>query len=309
MEVYMKDIKLGLVNGLLYYDYEELIKVFLDELNISYISSGKTTKETIESGKRLLVDESCLSLKIYFGHMKELMDKCDYVITIRCPSIRRDEMMCTNFYALYDLANNLFPNRIIELNIDLKKRITLKRAFIKLGKKLNINRCKTARAFDKAFKRYVEKRNEETEKQLNILNSTAKKILLVGHSYNLLDDYIMSDIKNILKDNNIEVILSNRFFDEENEEYQSISKDLYWSKNIDSLNAIMRCKDKIDGLILISAFPCGPDSLVNEMIRHKLDLPILNLVIDETNDNGGIITRIESFIDIINMQEDVYDQN
>ena len=27
--------------------------------------------------------------------------------------------------------------------------------------------------------------------------------------------------------------------------------------------------DKVDGIINISSFPCGPDSLSNEMIKHK----------------------------------------
>ena len=50
----------------------------------------------------------------------------------------------------------------------------------------------------------------------------------------------------------------------------------------------------------MSVFPCGLDSLVNELVMRKLDKPYINLVIDDIESNGGIETRIESFIDIIN---------
>lgn len=51
---------------------------------------------------------------------------------------------------------------------------------------------------------------------------------------------------------------------------------------------------------MLSSFPCGPDSLVNELIIRKIKLPIINLVIDDTNSFTGIETRLESFLDIIN---------
>ncbi len=302
----MKDIKIGLVNGLLYHDYKFLIDSFLDELKVPYVISGKTNKKILENGKNILVDESCLSMKIFFGHILELVNKCDYILVIRCPCLRKKEMMCTNFYALYDLANNLFPNKIIELNIDQKNKIDLKKSFMMLGKKLGFSKKICSQTFDISYSNYLHQLELKHQQQLEILRNDNKKVLLVGHSYNILDDYISGSIKDILKDNNIDYILSN-YFNEDSQRYKKISKDVYWSKSIDILKAITEYKDDVDGIILISAFPCGPDSLVNEMILRKIKLPILNLIIDEANDNGGIMTRVESFIDIINMKEEIHD--
>lgn len=303
----MKNIKIGLVNGLLYYDYKYLIDTFLNELNIPYVISKNTNKQTLEDGKNLLIDESCLAMKIYFGHLKYLLDKSDYILVIRCPSIRKNEMMCTNFYALYDLANNLFKDKIIELNIDVKNNITLEKAFINLGKRLGFNKKDSFKAFKKAYDFYLSKKEEDYQNQLQILQQDCKKILLVGHSYNLDDNFISGDIKKIIKENNIQVITTNSYNELNSKNYQTISKSIYWSKNIDILNALSKYKDYVNGIILISTFPCGPDSLVNEMIMRKIKLPILNLIIDEGNDNGGITTRVESFIDIINMEVEKYD--
>jgi predicted nucleotide-binding protein (sugar kinase/HSP70/actin superfamily) len=60
----------------------------------------------------------------------------------------------------------------------------------------------------------------------------------------------------------------------------------------------------VDGIILLSAFPCGPDSMVNELITRKVkDVPMLNLVLDSQSGTAGIETRLESFVDIIRFKE------
>ena len=51
---------------------------------------------------------------------------------------------------------------------------------------------------------------------------------------------------------------------------------------------------------MLSSFPCGTDSIVNELVIRNIELPIINLVIDDVNSFTGIETRIESFLDIIN---------
>lgn len=303
----MRKIKIGIVNGLLNYEYNYLIERFLEELNVSYTCSSKTNKKTLEDGKKFLVDESCLSMKIYFGHIYELLDKCDYILIMRCPSMRKKEMMCTNFYASFDLANNIFPNKIIELNIDINNHISLKKAFLNLGKRLCFSKHDVKRAFEIAYHDHLKRKEKLYDEQQLLLKSDKKKILLVGHSYNLLDDYIIKDIKDILHENNFEILLSTNFKEDNSKKYRYISKDVYWSSSIDILNAIMEYSKDVDGIILVSSFPCGPDSLVNEMIMRKIDKPILNLVIDEANDNGGVVTRVESFIDIINMKEEFCD--
>ena len=46
--------------------------------------------------------------------------------------------------------------------------------------------------------------------------------------------------------------------------------------------------------------PCGPDSMVNEMIIRKFKgIPILNIVLDDQDGTAGLETRLESFIDIL----------
>jgi predicted nucleotide-binding protein (sugar kinase/HSP70/actin superfamily) len=66
----------------------------------------------------------------------------------------------------------------------------------------------------------------------------------------------------------------------------------------------MLLKEKADGIILVSAFPCGPDSMTNELlIRRIKGIPVLPLILDIQSGMAGIETRIESFLDIIRFQK------
>ena len=85
-----------------------------------------------------------------------------------------------------------------------------------------------------------------------------------------------------------------------------VSKTLKWELSRELVGSIQMHRDKVDGLILLSAFPCGPDSMVNEMIIRKFTgLPILNIVLDNQDGTAGLETRLESFTDILKLKKGV----
>ena len=133
---------------------------------------------------------------------------------------------------------------------------------------------------------------------MNKLSSSKTKILIIGHPYNVFDELIGKQVTNYIDKLNCEVIYSHLFDQVNIEDITSkYSKSLYWKyskENIYSLKYI----EKIDGIIFLSTFPCGLDSLVNELVIRKIEKPYLNLIIDDLGGTAGIETRIESFIDI-----------
>ena len=107
-------------------------------------------------------------------------------------------------------------------------------------------------------------------------------------------------ITNYLEQNDCEVIMCNRLpAISTNSLSKNLSNTLYWKYNKESIGSIPLCEEKIDGIILISSFPCGPDSLVNELVVRRVKKTILNLIIDDLDSFSGIETRLESFIDIL----------
>ncbi len=293
---------IGLPRALLYYRYQDLWKTFFEELGCRTVVSDKSNQELLEMGMNYSIDEACLSLKLYLGHVASLKDQCDYVLIPRLLCLKKHEKLCTNFNALYDLVHNIFPHlSILHYNIDISKKETECFAFLKMGRELGFSYLDSIRAYQKAKQVETEHNQRLLEEQQMLLEDPKPKILLVAHAYNLYDPMIGQKITSFLKENQINVIYADRY-DHENidEECALISKSNYWTFNKELLASISHYKKQVDGIILLSTFPCGPDSLSNEMCLRKVKgLPILSLIIDESNAEAGIITRLESFIDVI----------
>ncbi len=156
------------------------------------------------------------------------------------------------------------------------------------------------------------KRIKQEKEQENNLQTNNLKILLAGHPYNLYDDLIGKVVIDFLKQNNITIIYSNKINHSIiDKECECLSTDIHWTHNKEVMANINYYKDKVDGIILISAFPCGPDSLSNELISRKIkNIPVISLIFEDLNSEAGIITRLESFIDIIkNLKEERYEKS
>lgn len=115
-------------------------------------------------------------------------------------------------------------------------------------------------------------------------------------------------ISDYLKKNNIEIIYSDRIDHTtiEEESYE-LSTDIHWTHSKEVMASVNHYKEVVDGIILISSFPCGPDSLSNELISRKVkNIPVITLIFEDINSEIGVITRLESFIDIlVNLRRNV----
>ena len=292
---------IGIPKALLYYKYGDLWTTFFEELGCDIIISPNTSKKILEDGIKFSMDESCMAMKIYMGHVYYLIDKCDYILVPRLKCVKKHEKLCTNFSALYDLVSNTFDKRLIHYNLDVEHREDEFYAFTTMGLSLGFPYRKIVRSYKIAKEKEKMLRMREIAKQKSVIASSNKiKILLAGHPYNLHDEFIGKQIQNILEENNLEIIYSDKYDDKYLEkEVKKISHKNYWTYNKEIIAAISHYQELVDGVILITSFPCGPDSLSNEMIIRNVKIPITNLIIDEANSDTGVLTRIESFIDIL----------
>ena len=111
--------------------------------------------------------------------VKDLINKCDYILVPRLYSIKKNEGVCTNFNALYDLVNNTFDNiNTINYNVDLTKKENELLGFLNLGKDLGFSYINSYTAYKFAKEKSLEKENEELKakiKKLEEVNKKAKK--------------------------------------------------------------------------------------------------------------------------------------
>lgn len=290
-------MKIGIPRSMYFYYFKDLWINFFDYLDIKLVISPETNKEIMDLGVKYSIDEMCLSMKNLIGHIAYLQGKCDYILIPRIDNYGIDNQTCTNFLALYDIINNLFDIKILNYNINLNNDETELKGLINIGKTLGLSRKEVIDAYEYACVKSGKIKKSKVLNNLRNLHSEKTKILIVGHPYNIYDKMIGEPIINMLKKLNIEIIYSDLFF--VNDEYTKYSKELYWKYSRENISSITKCIDKIDGIIFLSSFPCGPDSLVNELVMRKLNKPYINIIIDDVESSGGIETRIESFVDIV----------
>ena len=306
----MNKITIGIPRAYLYYRYHFFWEKFFKYLDCTVIISPPTTKKTIELGKQLSIDESCLSSKIYLGHVVMLKNKCDYILIPRVHDYGKNEQVCVKFNATYDIVKNLIPCvKIIDYNIEKSKNPIEILTYIKLGFKVNHNFLKILYAYFKSKKENNKYLKKQIKDQLQKLNNHKLKILLVAHPYNIYDDYIGKPIIKKLENMGIEIIYAHLLESKIAKQYaKKFSPTLYWTYSKELIGAIGYYQYSVNGIIFLTTFPCGPDSLVNELMMKKIEnIPITNILIYEQSSSAGLETRLESFIDIIKERRNNYE--
>jgi len=296
----MDKIKIGIPRSLYYYYYGKLMISFFKALDFEVVLSPKTNKEIMDLGIKYSNDEMCLSLKNYIGHIAYLKDKVDYIVIPRIDNFNTSNQTCTNFLSLYDIVNNLFEVKILNYNIDFNNRENEYKGFIKMGLELDKPKEEVKVAYNRAKIYSMNYKERLIRNNMSKLMSKKIKILLVGHPYNLYDMMIGSPIIKYLEKNNIEIIYSNLFDENKCSKLsKNLSKELYFKYNKENIGSIEIAKTMVDGIIFLTTFPCGPDSLVNELVMRKINLPHIQLIIDDLDSDVGLETRLESFLDIL----------
>lgn len=317
---------IGIPKAISYYNYFPFWYGFLTKLGIEIVLSDSTTKKTISDGASLVVTETCLPIKVYVGHVINLIEKG--VKNIFVPSIQSIAPKiynCSKIRGLPDLIRNVVKGEfnIIEATLDKsEKNNDLIDFLTEIANQFgiyNINQIKEAQAsgfvvqnnfnvmvqngldFDSALKNakagcvIIPPRQEE--KPISIA--------LIGHGYNIYDKRSSMDIFKKLEKMNVRVYGAYQLTDEQLDGGMNLlNSTLYWANQHEMSGCAGHYlrDDKIDGIITLTAFGCGPDSLMLEDIKRKSKIfnkPILNLTIDEHTGEAGFVTRLEAFCDML----------
>lgn len=296
-------MKIGIPRALLYYYYEDLWLGFFKNLKIETILSPETNKEIIRKGVNHSIDEACFSSKIFIGHVEYLLDKCDMIFVPRIENSAIREEYCTRIFGLYDLVRNTFPSaKLLHADVNYFYRKKESSAFLEIGQALNKSKEESKKAYKEALLAANSLKEEKILKQEERLNGNDIKVLIFSHRYNTFDAGIGKVVTDFFTENNIRIVYADLIDTREAREKtkKAYGNRIYWKVTSELMGGVEAYKDRVDGMVLISTFPCGPDSIFNELlIRVIKDKPIVSLVFDEQDAGAGIETRLESFTDII----------
>ena len=302
-------IKIGLPRAMLYYRYRVLWRTFFAELDMETVVSAPTDREILEQGTTLAIDEACLSLKIYLGHAAALMGKCDYILAPRVSSLGRHRSFCTRFESMPDLVRNVFRasgQNLLTYEVDEgMQRKDEESAFLEMGRSLGCPAKAVKRAYRLAKKADAAAWKERVQKHEQRYKTEGMKVLIAAHSYVAEDPYMGRPVTDYLKQAGVIPVRADIVDrDAALKHSRELSPTCKWEISREILGGIVQHKDDVNGIILLSAFPCGPDAMVNELITRRVEgVPMLNLVLDSQSGTAGVETRLESFIDIIRFKE------
>ena len=313
--------RIGMPRALLQHRYGPLWEAFFEALGLSVVLSRPTDKDIVERGDALSNDECCLASKIYLGHVDSLLGACDAVFVPSVNNLGHFKSFCTKFQALPDLVANTFAERDVRLVtclVDELEGSDMKESLVSLAAGFGVAPREAKRAWKAACRSQdqVERaaaaaqarvmRQLESDRLAHAVGKDAPVgILLAAHPYLVHDPYLGGALADMLERMGAVVLHADAV--DRNQAAQAsfeFSKTLPWIVNREIIGAITMLYEQVDGIVLVSAFPCGPDSMTDDaIVRCIQGKPILNLTIDAQSGTAGLETRVESFIDILRYQK------
>jgi predicted nucleotide-binding protein (sugar kinase/HSP70/actin superfamily) len=327
--------RIGIARALYsYYNYP-LFKTFIEAMGGTISLSPKTNKAILKMGIEHSPAEICLPVKAFLGHIAYLKNKVDYLFIPRIVCIKdtdKNRFGCPKAISLPDLVKATFDNlpTILELNWD--ERITsLKKELKKIAQIFSKNNREIDNAYNKSLQvqskadklmqngltpdRIFESEiNLDRLDSLNIKESNEPvpgsiKVGVVGHPYLLHDEELGLNIVNRLKNLGASVITPTMLPSSKMGNPLAKFRELAWfyEQAILGSAALFLNGVGVDGLLLVSSFACGTNAVVNEIIHreiaHQSRIPILMFILDEHTAEAGIMTRLESFVDLIKLSK------
>jgi predicted nucleotide-binding protein (sugar kinase/HSP70/actin superfamily) len=299
--------RIGLPRSLLYHKFHSLWTTFFEELGWRTVTSPPTNRRLLERGVALAVDESCLPMKVFLGHVEALRGHCDAVFVPRIESFNETEHVCVKFMGAYDIVRNTLPDlQLVTYDVDAANGVHERASMLALARTLGAGPIRARRAYARAKSAQRAHDIEMVRLQESLLEVASSghdrtRILVVGHSYNLADELIGKPIIDFLESLGVEVVTSDAVDKPRARELSKrLSPSIKWTYNKELLGAVELYRDVVDGIIFVVTFPCGPDSLMAELCQRRIEgVPVATLIIDELQAEAGMRTRLESFVDII----------
>ena len=317
-------MKIGIPRALLYFNYYPFWKTFFEELNHETVLSSKTTNRVLDMGVKSCVDDACLPVKLFHGHVMDLIGKADRIFIPRLISVEPGEYICPKFIGLPEMVKNSVPNLPELIVIDFNAHRNAEREYDgckAVGKALGAGLKQINGALEKAksAQREYENRLLQGYNPLKLLDQGAAeaqripgkgsgkgRIALIGHPYLLYDQHINMNICSKLEKRGYQPLFpENIGKDSIDAACAGLPKKLFWSYGQRLLGSGLHMLERgmVSGIVFISSFGCGIDSFIGELLQRfnhrSFKVPYTTITLDEHSGQAGFDTRLEAFTDML----------
>ncbi len=326
-------IKVGIPRALSYYTFYPLWRVFLEKLGVEVVVSKSPNRKILEDGIKETVNDACIPIKVFQGHVMDLIGKVDYIFVPRMVSADGNATFCPKFLGLPDMVR--YSGAIIPALIDVRYNLKglpggLLRFFrsvaLAVGVKNPLIQAYAALAAiikQKKYQRLLLKGLKPVEAfevisgsrqaplpargRLNQPSSRPgrARVALLGYPYAIYDPFISAGVYEKLNKLGVEVVTYEQIPLRAMRRYAKVlPQNFFWyySNQVCWAGLYLLDQKNIDGIIHVTAFGCGPDSMVDKTLELEAKaaaVPFLSLTIDEHTGEGGVQTRLEAFVDML----------
>ena len=314
--------RIGICRALHAHNHFAFWRTFFTELDWEVVLSSPTSRPVIEQGVRLSPSEICLPVKAFLGHVAELKDKVDalFLPRIVCNRVAGDWFFgCPKAIALPDLTRAVFDSLPPVVEPILDGRVQTDRQSFRATMSRLDHSADTRKAFSRASvaAQSAAKRTSEESSPLHMFGCAVSdrasrgpevKVGVVGHAYLLFDSGLSLDVLDMVRDAGARPVVVFPTADEGAHEAQRETA-LNWYYELELLAAARTLLEvqKVDGLLLVASFACGTGAVTNELIQreavHRHRVPTILVLLDEHTGEGGLITRVESFVDLLRLRK------
>lgn len=311
-------MKIGIPRALSYYAYYPFFTTFFEKLGLEVVVSDETTKEIMDMGIQDTITDACVPIKLFHGHVRNLMNRVDYIFVPRLVSINREATFCPKFLGLPDMLACSIPQlrNMLEVRIDLKKsRFELFMICMRLARKFKTGFFKAYNAYLRAYfslKNYAHQFLQGGIPPLGILGqkkSSSISLAVVGYPYILYDPYLSLDLIKKLINMGVYVVTPEMITKKvKQKQVGKLKKTLFWTFSNEVIRTAYSLFENrsVDGIIHVTAFGCGPDFIVDKLMEidaKKYKMPFLTITIDEHTGQEGLNTRLEAFVDMLKIKK------
>jgi len=288
-----RSLRIGIPRMFFYYIYPGLWETFFSELGMEPVVSRPTTVRTVEKASQISETEHCLPNKLFDAHLAELVGKVDMVFVPRVLSTIKNHLSCPKFGPLPDaaMADIARETKVLSIEIDESRR-PLSESLMLLGKQLKSQKSQIRSAINSSLRAMKSAKNQPVWSRRE---KGRLRFLIIGHPYVIQDNFIAGPILQKLEKMGCEVELISFAEDAPSKSY------ILWSTaNLIYHTMKTLSREEDDGVIQITVFNCGCDSMMIDTYRSLMkekNIPFMYLMVDEHLAQSGMDTRVEAFVD------------
>jgi predicted nucleotide-binding protein (sugar kinase/HSP70/actin superfamily) len=319
-------VRVGIPHYLGYFSFYPLWKTFFEEIGLEVITSPPTNQQILNAGVAEAVNDACIPIKLYHGHVMEIKDQVDLLFVPRFVKVRKlgTETFCPKFLALPDLLRASIGNlpELLDTRVDLTRgRFELFRIAREIGERFGVAPARISRAYIiacRALRRYrgLMFKGAPAEEALACLETDSKAVVqnkqgelsiaVLGYPYLIYDNFINMDLIKRLRSFGARVFTAEMVSPRKLlREAKNMPKQMFWYYSNRAMHAAYYYLNRmrVDGIIHVTAFACGPDAMLDRLMEMESRkwgrMPFLTLSLDEETGTGGVETRLEAFIDML----------